>query len=57
MNTSRNPLTSCKKRKFPATATVLVVAGPSGDYQQPEVDAIKKFVEEGGRALSCWIRR
>jgi ABC-type uncharacterized transport system involved in gliding motility auxiliary subunit len=31
--------------------TVLVVAGPSSDYQQLQVDAIKKFVEEGGRAL------
>jgi ABC-type uncharacterized transport system involved in gliding motility auxiliary subunit len=27
------------------------VAGPSSDYQQPQVEAVKKFVEEGGRAL------
>src|SRR5205814_3609871 len=31
--------------------TVLVVGGPSSDYQPPEVDAIKKYVEDGGRAL------
>lgn len=37
--------------EVPGDCTVLVVAGPSGDYQQPEVDAIKKFVENGGRAL------
>ncbi|MGA9981417.1 MAG: GldG family protein [Candidatus Sulfotelmatobacter sp.] len=31
--------------------TTLVVAGPTKDYQQPEVDAIKKYVEDGGRAF------
>lgn len=35
----------------PGDCTVLVVGGPSGDYLQPEVDAIKKYVEGGGRAL------
>jgi ABC-type uncharacterized transport system involved in gliding motility auxiliary subunit len=40
-----------QKAEVPADCTVLVVGGPNGDYQQPEVDAIKKFVEDGGRAL------
>jgi ABC-type uncharacterized transport system involved in gliding motility auxiliary subunit len=40
-----------QKAEIPNDCTVLVVGGPSGDYQQPEVDAIKKFVENGGRAL------
>jgi ABC-type uncharacterized transport system involved in gliding motility auxiliary subunit len=40
-----------QKAEVPGDCTVLAVEGPSGDYQQPEVDAIKKFVEEGGRAL------
>jgi ABC-type uncharacterized transport system involved in gliding motility auxiliary subunit len=40
-----------QKAEVAADCTVLVVAGPTGDYQQPEVDAIKKFVEGGGRAL------
>jgi ABC-type uncharacterized transport system involved in gliding motility auxiliary subunit len=40
-----------QKAEIPIDCTVLVVAGPSGDYQQPEVDAIKRFVEDGGRAL------
>jgi len=40
-----------QKAEIPGDCTVLVAAGPSGDYQQPEVDAIKKFVEDGGRAL------
>ena len=39
------------KAEIPSDCTVVVVAGPKGDYQQPEVDAIKKYVEDGGRAL------
>jgi ABC-type uncharacterized transport system involved in gliding motility auxiliary subunit len=35
----------------PADCTVLVVGGPVQDYAQPEVDAIKKYVEGGGRAM------
>jgi ABC-type uncharacterized transport system involved in gliding motility auxiliary subunit len=40
-----------QKAEVPADCTVLVVGGPTGDYIQPEVDAIKKYVEGGGRAL------
>jgi gliding motility-associatede transport system auxiliary component len=40
-----------EKAEVPADCTVLVVAGPSNDYIQPAVDAIKKYVEGGGRAL------
>jgi ABC-type uncharacterized transport system involved in gliding motility auxiliary subunit len=40
-----------QKAEVPADCTVLVVAGPTGDYIQPEVDAVKKYVEGGGRAL------
>ncbi len=40
-----------QKAEVPGDCTVLVVAGPTRDYQQPEVDAIKKYVENGGRAL------
>jgi len=40
-----------QKAEVPNECTVLVVGGPSRDYQQPEVDAIKKYVEDGGRAL------
>jgi ABC-type uncharacterized transport system involved in gliding motility auxiliary subunit len=35
----------------PSDCTVLIIGGPTHDYQQPEVDAIKKYVEDGGRAL------
>jgi ABC-type uncharacterized transport system involved in gliding motility auxiliary subunit len=40
-----------QKAEVPADCTVVAVAGPTADYQQPAVDAIKKYVEEGGRAL------
>jgi ABC-type uncharacterized transport system involved in gliding motility auxiliary subunit len=40
-----------QKADVPADCTALVVGGPTRDYQQPEVDAIKKYVEGGGRAL------
>jgi gliding motility-associatede transport system auxiliary component len=39
------------KPQVPADCTVLVVAGPKYDYTQPAVDAIKAYVENGGRAL------
>ena len=40
-----------EKAEVPGDCTALVVGGPSGNYVQPEVDAIKKYVEDGGRAL------
>ena len=39
------------KAEIPGDCMVLVIGGPDADYQQPEVDAIKKYVEDGGRAL------
>ena len=39
------------KAEVPADCTTLVVAGPSRNYEQPQVDAIKKYVEAGGRAF------
>lgn len=35
----------------PSDASVLVIAGPSADYLQPEVDAIKAYLRKGGKAL------
>ena len=37
--------------EVPSDCTTLVLAGPTKNYQQPEVDAIKKYVEDGGRAF------
>ena len=40
-----------EKAEVPADCTVVVVGGPRSDYLQPEVDALKKYVEDGGRAM------
>jgi ABC-type uncharacterized transport system involved in gliding motility auxiliary subunit len=40
-----------QKAEVPSDCTVVVVGGPSGDYEQPEVDALRKYVEDGGRAM------
>ena len=40
-----------EKAEVSVDCTVLVLGGPSADYQQPEVDAIRKYVEGGGRAM------
>jgi ABC-type uncharacterized transport system involved in gliding motility auxiliary subunit len=40
-----------EKAEIPADCTVVVIAGPQSDYVQPAVDALKKYVEQGGRAL------
>jgi ABC-type uncharacterized transport system involved in gliding motility auxiliary subunit len=39
------------KVEVPADCTVLIVGGPQHEYIQPEADAIKTFVEGGGKAL------
>jgi ABC-type uncharacterized transport system involved in gliding motility auxiliary subunit len=40
-----------REPKVPATCTVFVVAGPQKDLLPPEIDAIRSFVKEGGKAL------
>jgi ABC-type uncharacterized transport system involved in gliding motility auxiliary subunit len=40
-----------EKAEVPSDCTAFVVAGPTGDYVQPAVDAIKNYIENGGRAL------
>jgi ABC-type uncharacterized transport system involved in gliding motility auxiliary subunit len=40
-----------QKAEVPGDCTTLVIAGPTRGYEQPQVDAIKKYVEGGGRAL------
>jgi ABC-type uncharacterized transport system involved in gliding motility auxiliary subunit len=39
------------KPEIPADCTIAIVGGPQHEYLQPEVDAIKTYVENGGRAL------
>jgi ABC-type uncharacterized transport system involved in gliding motility auxiliary subunit len=40
-----------EKAEVPSDCTTLVIAGPTRNYEQPEVEAIKKYVEDGGRGL------
>jgi len=40
-----------QKPEVPGDCTALVVAGPTRNYVQPEIDALKKYVEDGGRAF------
>jgi ABC-type uncharacterized transport system involved in gliding motility auxiliary subunit len=37
--------------EVPTECTTLVVGGPTRNYEQPQVDAIKKYFENGGRAF------
>lgn len=37
--------------QIPGDCTAIVIAGPVHDYLQPEVDAIRSYVENGGRAM------
>jgi gliding motility-associatede transport system auxiliary component len=39
------------KAQVPPACTAIVIAGPTHDYQQPEVSAIKTYIDNGGRAL------
>lgn len=40
-----------QKAEVPSDCTVLLVGGPTSDYADPEVNAIKTYVENGGRAI------
>jgi ABC-type uncharacterized transport system involved in gliding motility auxiliary subunit len=40
-----------QKPEVPKNCTILVIAGPKYEYVEPAVNAIKSYVESGGRAL------
>ena len=50
-NYETRSITLLQKAEVPSDCTTLVIAGPSRNYEQPEVDAIKSYVESGGRAF------
>jgi ABC-type uncharacterized transport system involved in gliding motility auxiliary subunit len=50
-NYESKPIDLLQKAEVPNDCTTLVVAGPTRNYEQPEVEAIKKYVEGGGRSL------
>ena len=50
-NYKTQTLKMLEKTEIPKDCTIVVVAGPKRDYIQPEVDALKNYVEGGGHAL------
>jgi ABC-type uncharacterized transport system involved in gliding motility auxiliary subunit len=50
-NYQTQPVTLVDKTAVPTDCNVLIIAGPSNDYSNNEVTAIKNYVEKGGRAL------
>jgi len=44
-------LTLIQKPEIPADAGLLVIAGPQHDYLPPEIDALTKYLADGGRLL------
>jgi len=50
-NYKTQTLKMLEKPEIPKDCMIAVVAGPTRDYLQPEIDAIKKFIEGGGRGL------
>ena len=40
-----------QQKEVPADATVVVIAGPTTDFLQPEIDALKRYVAKGGKVL------
>jgi len=45
------PLVLLQKLEIPPDCSLLVVAGPQNDYLPQEVDAIRKYLSGGGRAM------
>jgi ABC-type uncharacterized transport system involved in gliding motility auxiliary subunit len=50
-NIKTKSISLLEKPDVPADCTVLVIPGPKRDYIQPAVDAVKKFIDGGGKVL------
>ena len=46
------PLPLIQQKEVPDDATVVVVAGPTTDFLQPEIDALKRYIAKGGKVLA-----
>lgn len=51
-NYKTETLPLAQKGEVPADTTVLVIAAPKTDLLQPEADAIKKYLDKGGKLLT-----
>ena len=43
--------TLLQKNEIPSDCSLVIVAGPKHDYEQPEVETLRKYVSDGGRAM------
>jgi ABC-type uncharacterized transport system involved in gliding motility auxiliary subunit len=50
-NFSVQPLVLLEQKTVPADATAVVVAGPKTDLFPPEIDALRKYLEGGGKVM------
>jgi ABC-type uncharacterized transport system involved in gliding motility auxiliary subunit len=50
-NFTVEPLPLLQKPQVPADAAVVVIAGPANDYLQPEIDALRAYLNKGGKLL------
>jgi ABC-type uncharacterized transport system involved in gliding motility auxiliary subunit len=50
-NYKTQTLKMLEKTEIPKECTIVTVAGPKHDYIQPEIDALKAYVEGGGHAV------
>lgn len=50
-NYSVDKFVLAQQGEVPADATAVIVAGPTTDFLQPEIDALKKYVARGGKVM------
>ncbi len=50
-NYKSDTISLIEKPDIPKTCSVVVVGGPKHDYLQPAIDALKNFVQAGGRVI------
>jgi|HubBroStandDraft_6_1064221.scaffolds.fasta_scaffold77074_1 ABC-type uncharacterized transport system involved in gliding motility auxiliary subunit len=50
-NYKTDTISLIEKPEIPKTCSIVVIGGPKNDYLQPAIDAIKTFVNGGGRAI------
>jgi ABC-type uncharacterized transport system involved in gliding motility auxiliary subunit len=41
-----------QQKELPADAAVVVIAGPTTDFLEPEIEALKRYVAKGGKVLA-----
>jgi ABC-type uncharacterized transport system involved in gliding motility auxiliary subunit len=51
-NFTVSPLPLIQQKEVPDDATVVVIAGPTTDFLQPEIDALKRYIAKGGKVLA-----